>query len=156
MSTINELLEEALSAEAKAKDFYTNAAATAQSDAGKDFFTQMAAFEQNHYARVKHIIEARQAGADVPAQPAQDVPMIKPEIEGQIEPNKDEIVEVINRAIKAEKEAQKRYRTIAGLMESEEGKQIFSDLADEEDKHQRVLEDQFYHMSNKGTIIWGE
>lgn len=28
--------------------------------------------------------------------------------------------------------------------------------AEEETKHQRILEDQFYHMSNKGTIVRGE
>ncbi|MBN2621653.1 ferritin family protein [candidate division WOR-3 bacterium] len=156
MKTINELLQEALRAEKKAKEFYTNAATKAQSEKGKEFFTQLAAFEQNHYDRVNIIIKAREEGKNAQPGAPQDIPMIKPEIEGQFEPNKDEIVDVINKAIKAEKDAQDQYRTIAGMMDGEEGKNIFTDLADEETKHQRILEDQFYHVSNKGTIIWGE
>jgi rubrerythrin len=156
MKTINELLQEALHAEIKAKEFYTNAAAKAQSEKGREFFSQLAAFEQNHYDRVNAIIAARREGKNVQPGASQDIPMIKPEIEGQVEPNKDEIVDVINKAIKAEKDAQGRYSMIADMMDSEEGKNIFTDLADEETKHQRILEDQFYHMSNKGTIIWGE
>lgn len=156
MKTINELLQEALDAEVKAKEFYLSAASTAQSAKGKDFFSQLAAFEQNHYDRVKEIIDARQTGNALQPHTSPDIPMIKPEIEGEIEPNKDEIVDVINKAVQAEKEAQERYRAIAGLMENDEGKTIFNDLADEESKHQRILDDQFYHMSNKGTIIWGE
>jgi len=156
MSTINDLLQEALNAEIKAKEFYSSAANKAQSSKGKDFFSQLADFEQNHYDRVKKIIDARLAGDTLQPHTPAEIPMIKPEIEGEVETNKDEIVDVINKAVQAEKEAQERYRKIANLMETDEGKTIFNDLADEESKHQRILEDQFYHMSNKGTIIWGE
>jgi len=156
VSTIDELLIKALDAEEKARDFYTGAAQKAQSQKGQEFFSQLATFEQNHYDRVKTIIDARREGTPLQPEIPQDVPTIKPEIQGQIEPNKDEIVDVINKAIQAEKEAQERYRTIADMMDDAEGKTIFNDLAEEETKHQRILEDQFYHMSNKGTIIWGE
>ena len=154
MSNIDELLQEALNAETMAKEFYSSAAGKAQSAKGKDFFTQLAQFEQNHYDRVKKIIDARQAGAPIQPHTVIEIPMIKPEIAGEIEPNKDEIVDVINKAVQAEKEAQERYRTIAGMMDTEDGRTIFNDLAEEESKHQRILEDQFYHISNKGTIIW--
>jgi rubrerythrin len=156
MGNIDDLLHEALNAELKAKEFYTRAASKAQSSKAKDFFTQMAEFEQNHYDRVKNIMDGRQTGTSIQPPSAVEIPMIKPEIQGEIEPNKDEIIDVINKAVQAEKEAQERYRTIAQMMETEVDKMIFNDLAEEESKHQRILEDQFYHMSNKGTIIWGE
>ena len=43
---------------------------------------------------------------------------------------------------------------IAELIEDAEGKEIFNNLAQDERNHQKILEDQFYHISNKGTIIW--
>ena len=79
---------------------------------------------------------------------------IKSEVEGEFEPNKDEIVTVINLAIDAEIKAQERYTKIAKLMSDEESKKIFQNLAQDERNHQRILEDEFYHLSNKGTIIW--
>jgi rubrerythrin len=155
MNNIDTLLVEAMNAETKAKEFYENAAQKAQSQAGKRLFNELASFERNHFERVKQIIDTRKQNIEL-GQPTnkQDIPTVKPEIQGQIEPNKNEIVEVINLAIKAEKDAQDRYRTIAQAFDEPKAKEIFNDLAEEEYKHQRILEDQFYHMSNKGTIIW--
>ena len=61
---------------------------------------------------------------------------------------------VINLAIKAEKNAQERYQQIADMMEDSEEKEIFNNLAQDERNHQRILEDELYQISNKGTIIW--
>lgn len=156
MDNIDALLQEAMNAETKAKEFYEDASQKAQSQTGKSFFKELADFEQNHYERVKSIIESRKTGSQIQTVPPQDVPTIRSEIDGEIEPNKDEIIDVINIAIKAEKDSQERYRKISEMLTDSEGKIIFNDLAEEESKHQRLLEDQFYHMSNKGTIIWGE
>ena len=79
---------------------------------------------------------------------------MRSEVEGEFEANKDEIVEVINLAIEAEKNAQNRYKQIAEMFDEKEGKNIFNDLAREERNHQKILEDEFYQLSNKGTIIW--
>lgn len=155
MSKIDDLLNEAMNAEAKAQTFYTNASNKAQSQAGKKLFKELADFEGKHYGRLKGIIDTRNQGNVLKASTAPDLmPDVKSEIEGEVEPNKDEIVEVLNIAIAAEKDAQLKYREIAEMIEEPEGKAIFNNFAEEEYKHQRILEDQFYHMSNKGTIIW--
>ena len=155
MSKIDDLLNEAMNAEAKAQTFYTDASNKAQSQAGKKLFKELADFEGKHYERLKGIIDTRNQGNVLKASPAPDLMQdVKSEIEGEVEPNKDEIVDVINIAIAAEKDAQLKYREIAEMIEEPEGKAIFNNLAEEEYKHQRILEDQFYHMSNKGTIIW--
>lgn len=155
MNKIDDLLNEAMNAEAKARAFYTEASSKAQSQAGKKLFQELADFEGNHYERLKEIINTRNQGGalEAPSEPKL-MPDVKSEIEGEIEPNKDEIVDVLNIAINAEKEAQLKYHEIAEIIEEPEGKAIFNNLALEENKHQRILEDQFYHMSNKGTIIW--
>jgi rubrerythrin len=155
MNKIDDLLNEAMNAEAKAQTFYTDASNKAQSQAGKKLFKELADFEGNHYERLKGIIDTRNQGNVLKASTAPDLmPDVKSEIEGEIEPNKDEIVDVLNIAIAAEKDAQVKYREIAKMIEEPEGKAIFNNFAEEEYKHQRILEDQFYHMSNKGTIIW--
>jgi rubrerythrin len=155
MEKIDELLTDAMNAEAKAKAFYKEAAEKAQSAAGKKLFKELADFESRHYDRVKAIIEARNKG-DAYQQPSPPDLMrdVKSEIEGEVEPNKDEIVNVLNIAIAAEKDAQEKYRRISEMIEDTVGKEIFSNLAEEEYKHQRILEDQFYQMSNRGLIIW--
>jgi rubrerythrin len=156
MINVDTLLVDAMNAETKAKEFYLNASQKAQSTTGKQFFKELADFEQRHYERVRNIIESRKAGQPFDAYEPPHIPQIDAEIKGQVEPNKDEIVDVINLAIQAEKDAQKRYENIAQALDDEEAKKLFAGLAEEEHKHQRLLEDQFYHMSNKGTIIWGE
>ena len=57
-------------------------------------------------------------------------------------------------AIESEKSAQTRYKKIAEMFEDEKVKNIFTTLAYDERNHQKILEDQFYHLSNSGTIIW--
>jgi rubrerythrin len=152
---IDELLLEAMSREIKAKEFYENASDKAQSSAGKKLFKELSVFEQNHYNKVKKIIEDRTKGIQIEKQEiTQHHSSIRSEIEGEIEPNKNEIVEVLNLAIEAEKNAQELYWKISELYEEEEGKNIFSNLAQDERNHQKILEDEIYHLSNKGTIIW--
>lgn len=154
-SSIDDLLVEAMNSEIKAKEFYLYASEKAESKAGKKLFKELADFEQNHYNRVKKIIESRNIGKKVEEMTfSQDIPKVRSEIEGEIEPNKDEIVMVINLAIDAEKNAQARYEKIANMIEDSEEKGIFKSLAQEERNHQKILEDEFYHISNKGTIIW--
>lgn len=155
MSDLDNLLIESMNKELEAKNFYNNAASKAQSRAGKKLFNELASFEQNHYDKVKGIIESRKREVDIEVDSqAQDILSIKSEVEGEFEPNKDEIVTVINLAIDAEIKAQERYTKIAKLMSDEESKKIFQNLAQDERNHQRILEDEFYHLSNKGTIIW--
>ena len=155
MSDLDNLLIEAMKSELEAKKFYKDASKKAQSQAGKKLFKELAEFEQNHYERVKSIIESRTNNMEIqiPEVTTQDI-SIKPEIEGEIESNKDEIITVLNMAIDAEIKAQERYRRIADLFDDEESKKIFFNLSQDERNHQRILEDEIYQLSNKGTIIW--
>jgi len=153
---LDNLLIEDLNSELKAKEFYENAHEKAKSNSGKQLFMELAEFEKNHYNKVKKIIESRKEGEiiqdnDITSKKLQ----IKSEIEGDIEPNKDEIINVIYLAIESEKKAHERYRKISNMFNNEEGEKIFNNLALDEINHQRILEDELYQLSNKGTIIWG-
>jgi rubrerythrin len=152
---IEKLLVEAMNSEIKAKEFYENAATKAQSRSGKKLFTELAEFEQNHYERIKKIIESLNQNKKIKNDECSvDIPFIKSEVEGEFEANKNEIINVINLAIEAEKNAQERYKQIAQMIDNEDGKNIFNDFAQEERNHQKILEDELYQLSNKGTIIW--
>lgn len=153
---LDNLLIEALNSELKAKEFYENAHEKAKSNSGKQLFMELAEFEKNHYNKVKKIIESRKEGEIIQDNNITSKKLqIKSEIEGDIEPNKDEIINVIYLAIESEKKAHERYRKISNMFNNEEGKKIFNNLALDEINHQRILEDELYQLSNKGTIIWG-
>ncbi|KPJ72080.1 hypothetical protein AMJ52_07530 [candidate division TA06 bacterium DG_78] len=155
MNNIDNLLLEAMNAEVKAKEFYTNASSRAQSQAGKKFFQELADFENHHYEKVKEIIDSRNKGAKFePLKSRPELKEIKSEVKGEFEPNKDEIADVLTLGIRAEKEAQERYTAIANKLDDPEGKDIFQNLAEDERRHHDLLEAQYYHISNKGTIIW--
>ena len=152
---LDSLLMDAMNAEAKAREFYADAAQKAASGAGKNLFNELADFEQGHYDRLKTFIEARQKGIKIEAPPRHEMPA-KSEVEGDFEPNKDEISRVLTIGIEAEKKAQAKYLEIAQMFDDAESKNIFNNMAEEERKHQNILEDQFYSMSNEGKIIWGD
>ena len=155
MSDLENLLIEAMKSELEAKKFYEDASIKAQSQAGKRLFKELAEFEQKHYERVKNIIKSRTNNMKIQKSSitTQDI-SIKSEIDGEIESNKDEIITVLNMAIDAEKKAQERYKRIANLFDDEESKKIFFNLSQDERNHQRILEDEIYQLSNKGTIVW--
>ena len=91
MSDLDNLLIEAMNKELEAKNFYNNAAGKAKSKAGKKLFNELASFEQNHYEKVKGIIESRNKDRDIEVNSeAQEIMSIKSEIVGELEPNKDE------------------------------------------------------------------
>ncbi len=152
---INALLNEAMNAEIEAQNFYSQAARKAQSKTGQLFFNELADYEQKHYEKIRGIIEAIKKNEELSTY---DLPVysrsINPEVSGEFEPNKDEIVEVLTLAIKAEQDARERYLKIAAMINDQQGKTIFNNLADDERRHHDLLEAQFYQMSNKGTIIW--
>jgi rubrerythrin len=155
--SIDDLLLAAMGSEVIAKEFYLAASEKAKSQAGKQLFRELAEMEQSHYDNVKRVIESREAEAAVSLPPpGKPLPVLKGEIEGEFEPNKDEIAEVLIRGIEAEKRAQARYRTIADQINDPAGKELFARFAEDERRHQGLLEAEYYQISNKGKMIWGD
>ena len=153
---LDRLLTEAMNAEEEARKFYADAAGKASSQAGKKLFAELADFEQGHYDRLRNFIEERTTGKTTDRQEPTRAFSGKSEVEGEFEPNKDEIVKVLSIGIEAEKKAQAKYREIAKMFDDPSSKAIFTTMAEEERKHETILDDQFYSLSNKGTMIWGD
>lgn len=152
---VEELFLSALGSELMAIDFYQKAAEKAQSQTGKRFFTEMAEFEQFHFEHIKSVIYSRDKNTKLKRYtPMAMTKKITPEITGDFEPSKDEIIDVLIIAIKAEKDAKERYLRISRMFSDKDSKQIFINLSEDERLHQNILEEQFYQLSNKGLIIW--
>lgn len=155
--SLDDLLLAAMGSEAIAKEFYLEAAAKAKSKAGKQLFGELAEMEQAHYENVRRVIDERETEHAISLPPpGRQLPALKGEIEGEFEPNKNEIAEVLTRGIEAEKKAHARYRTIAEQISDPAGKELFARFAEDERRHQSLLEAEYYQISNKGAIIWGE
>ena len=158
---LEEAIEMAMQAEAKAKKFYGDAVAKVSNEREKNLLKQLADFEQQHYDKLKELKEslARDGkyidykGTEFASYQSKALSEGKEKIEA----NKDEILEILNIAINSEKEAWEHYTAMAEKTEDVKGKEMFLKLADEETLHRRILSDEFYQLSNEGGIwMWGE
>jgi rubrerythrin len=148
----------AVDREREAYLFYQKAAGKTTSQKGKDMFSQLGDFELNHYKKMIHIAHClRKAGGWPPysgqkaLKPGERVKELKQEINAR-----DDDIDVLTKAIRKEEDAQALYRELAEKIEDSEGREMFKKLADEEEVHRRILNDQLYALSNRGLWVWGE
>ena len=64
------------------------------------------------------------------------------------------MVGILGKAIENEKLAGERYRVLAAETSDPKGQAMFQDLSNEEMIHQRILEDEFFSLSNRGVWDW--
>ena len=155
-------IELAMDAEEKARRFYEDGGQKTEHPLGRELFRQLAAFEANHYLQLKRLLDSLKAsgrfiayqgtsctktGADTPAASGD-------------EPNKDQLLDILNTAIRSEEEAQKRYADLARSTNDVSGRDMFLKLSEEEKVHARILNDEFYNLSNAGAwsskSLWSE
>jgi rubrerythrin len=145
----------ALVAEAKAQKFYTQAAGKTAHPQAKEMFKQLADFEQGHYNRLKELIASLAKKKQYIDYEGKDFNFrIKSEVSGPIEENKEDALDILIRAIGAERDAQKHYTQLAQKTKDPAGKKMFERLAYEESLHYRLLSDEFYFLNNKSR--WGD
>jgi rubrerythrin len=162
---IEEALNIAIEAELKAQAFYAQAATWVQDPHGRDLLGRLAAFEQHHYQKVTELVRSLQlTGQFIAYEPHtvdQFAPLVGPPETGstggetagaQPEGMKDE-AGILGQAIQMEKIAGERYRVLADEATDRDGQTMFRRLANEERIHQRILEDEFFSLSNRG--VWG-
>lgn len=151
-----EAIRLAMEAELEASAFYRQAAQKTNDPKGKDMFTQLADFERGHYRHLERLLESgavkftgyeglsfKQAKPGVPAK----------ELAGG---DRQTDIEAIKLAIKAEEKAHQAYLELAEKAGNSTVKDMFAKLAEEENLHRRILQDQFYSLSNQGLWVWGE
>lgn len=154
-----EAIEIAMEAEFKANKFYADASQQVTSEQGKNLLKQLADFEQNHYNKLNDLKKSMAEEGKFIKYEGTKFSSFKasPEISGTIEPNKDEVLNILTMAIEAEEKANERYNRMANETTDSDGKDMFEKLAEEEKMHRRILSDEFYNIANKGGMwIWGE
>jgi rubrerythrin len=156
---LEEALDIAMEAELKAQAFYAQAAVEVQEAQGRDLLGRLAAFEQYHYQKLAELARSLQQDGKFIAYETRTVEQFAPtlargETAGtQIEELKDTAA-ILSKAIENEKIAGERYRVLAEETDDPDGQDMFRKLANEEMIHQRILEDEFFSISNQGTWGW--
>jgi rubrerythrin len=155
---LEEALDIAMNAELKAQVFYAQAAVQVQDPRGRDLLNRLAAFEQYHYQKLSELARSLRDGEGFIGYEARTMEDVQPfrgsgEAAGVDVGDLGSEVEILTVAIGNEKVAHAQYQTLADQTEDPSGQAMFNRLAYEEEMHQRILEDEFYALSNQG--VWG-
>ncbi|MGD8623649.1 MAG: ferritin family protein [Anaerolineae bacterium] len=155
---LEEALDVAMQAELKAQAFYAQAAVQVQDPGGRDLLSRLAAFEQYHYQKLSELARSLEQDGAYIAYEAQTMEGVGPfrgsgEAGGTLLADLEDEAAILGKAIENEKAAHERYKVLADQTEDEDGRAMFRQLAQEEQMHQRILEDEFFSLSNQG--VWG-
>ena len=156
---LEEALDVAMDAELRAQAFYAQAAVEIQDPQGRDLLGRLAAFEQYHYQKLSDLARSLQKDGEFITYETRTVEQFAPTLASgeaagtRFEELKD-IAGILGKAIENEKIAGERYRALAEETDDPDGQDMFRKLANEEMIHQRILEDEFYSISNQGTWGW--
>jgi rubrerythrin len=153
-----EALDIAMEAELKARAFYAQAAVEAGDPQGRDLLGRLASFEQYHYEKLSELASSLRDDGTFIQYETRTVEEFGPdagggEAEGTLLGDMQDMPSILSRAIENEKTAGERYRVLAAGTDDPDGQSMFRSLANEEMIHQRILEDEFFSLSNKG--VWG-
>lgn len=149
----------AMEAEVNARNFYQNAAGKVSDERGRDLLQQLADFEKAHFEKLtelKESLDATGSFVEYGGMEFQKKVFNVTEIDGRIETNKDEILDILKLAIDSEKNAKEAYLGLSDKVEDPKGKEMFRRLAQEEDLHWKILNDEFYNLLNRGVWTWGD
>jgi rubrerythrin len=155
---LEQALDIAMDAELAAQAFYAQAAVEIQDAQGRDLLGRLAAFEQYHYEQLAKLARSLKADGRFVEYETRTIDQFAPLVGGGEAAGTefDELQDaagILGRAIENEKVAGKRYQGLAEEMSDPDGQDMFRKLANEERIHQRILEDEFFSLSNKG--VWG-
>jgi rubrerythrin len=156
---LEEALDIAMDAELKAQAFYAQAAVEVQDPRGKDLLSRLAAFEQHHYQMLAELARSLQDSGQFIEYEAQTVAQFVPfaskgEASGTLLDELKDEAGILGKAIENEKIAGERYQALAAQTDDPAGQDMFKKLVLEEQMHQRILEDEFFSLSNRGAWGW--
>ena len=156
---LEEALGIAMDAERKAEAFYAQAAIDVQDPQGRDLLGRLAAFEQYHYEQLAKTAQSLRESGEFVEYETRSVEQFAPKVAdgeagGARLDKSEDMVGILSTAIQNEKVAGERYRALAEETSDPVGKDMFRKLANEEVIHQRILEDEFFSLSNNGAWGW--
>ena len=148
----------AMDAEREASQAYSRMSKKTRNPGGRDMFQQLSEFEMNHYRKLGDLLKSVQEKGEWilysgTSLKRKTIPL-KPEKPKGQEQLTD--MDALRIAIKEEKKASAYYRSMAELTKDPRGKDMYKRLANEETLHEKVLNDQYYSLSNTGIWSWGD
>ena len=151
-------IETAMQAEKEASQFYSRASKKTKDPRGREMLQQLSEFEMNHYNKLKELSKSlRNKGewilysGTVLKQQALSPKAVKPKGQDQLTD-----MDALKLAIREERKAGAYYRSMAELTDDPRGKEMYKRLANEEELHEKLLNDQYYSLHNTGIWSWGD
>ena len=151
-------LDRAIAAEKEAQAFYLGAAEKTDDAGGAAMFRELAAFEAHHQEHLEALKASLSNQGTWIQYPSRDLGKAPAGEAGGRRAAGDhaDALEALRLAISAEEKAEAEYKKLAAQADDATGKQMFERLAEEEALHRKVLDDQYYALSNKGLWLWGD
>ena len=148
----------AMEAEKEAHQFYAKAAKQTKNPRGKEMFQQLSEFEMAHYQRLKDLLKSLSEKGEWllysgTSLKKKRIPLKSDPIKGQEQLNDMDALKI---AVREEKMAGNFYRSMAELTKDPRGKDMYRRLAEEEELHEKILNDQYYSLHNTGIWSWGD
>ncbi|MGQ9458064.1 MAG: ferritin family protein [Anaerolineae bacterium] len=150
-------LAQAMDREREARTFYLRAVEQVADPRGRDLLRQLADFEDYHYRNLAAYREALLAGREPEPYVGRE---LRPGLEGGQVAREvihlETVADILTAAIGAEEAARARYEAWAARASLPAVQVLFQRLAHEEAVHARILNDEFYSLSNRGVWLWGD
>ncbi len=148
----------AIEAEREAYQNYSRAAKRTKDPRGKDMFQQLAEFEMNHYQKLKALLKSLEEQGewllyDGTSLKKRKIPLKPEKIKGQEQLTDMDALKI---AIREERKARAYYQFLSELTKDPRGKDMYKRLANEEELHEKILNDQYYSLHNTGIWSWGD
>jgi rubrerythrin len=154
--TLLDAIKIAMEAEKKAATFYADAAQRTET-LGRGLLEQLAEFERHHYAILAKLEQSlREQGAFIGYEGRELTVPAPSEAQTTKEPDKMSMMGIITTALEIEKEAEKRYTALAEQTTDPAGQSMFRRLAQEENKHHKILKNAYVSLNNHGVWAWTE
>jgi len=159
--TLVDAIQIALEAEKQSAAMYKDAAEKATDKVIEGLFSSLSAFEQHHYEKVAELAESLAKkgkyivyeGYSLPI-PAQSEIPISEEATKTLKAGKPSMMSVLTLAQEVEAQAVKRYNNLAEQTSDADGKKTFGKLAQEEQKHLKLMTEVYWNVNDRGMWAW--
>ena len=144
-------------AEAKAVEFYAEAADNTENPLGRKLLNQLAEFEKHHHTQLVALEESLcDRGACIWYEGKKLDLQVPDEVEKIRDANKMSAVAIIDTAIEIKRKAEKRYALLAEQTSDPSGVDMFQKLALEERANRQILQEAYWSVNNRGVWIPSE
>ncbi len=141
--------------EKKSAEFYADAAEKTASPAGRELFGELVKFENYHYHWLTVLEKSlKESGSTISYEGREFSlpPVLEPK--AAEEPRHQTVLDIINRALELERQAEKAYSGLAAEITDKQARAMFKKLAAEEHNHFLILQEASWGLENMKAWKW--